>query len=83
MRAFARNLTSLVMCARCSWKFRVVLMCTPSILHDLLGERYLMCDPHRSLMEFIWFFSMSWFFCVRGLPKGQRAPVTSHLVVSS
>ncbi len=36
-RALARSLTSLVTCAMCSLKSRVVLMWNPSILYDLLG----------------------------------------------
>ncbi len=37
----AMSLTSLVMCARCSLKSSIVLMCTPSSLYDLFGGSYL------------------------------------------
>ncbi len=79
----AMSLTSLVMCARWSLKYRIVLMWTPSILYDLFGGRYLMWVPSRNFMECIWACSISRIFCVRGLPRAQSAPVASHLVVSS
>ncbi len=82
-RALAMSLTSLVMCARCSLKSNTVLMWTPSILYDLFGGRYLIRDPSRNVMEWIWACNISCFLCVRGLPRAHSAPVASHLVVSS
>ena len=58
-------------------------MCTPSILYDLFGGRYLICVPSRNWTECIWACSISWLVCVRGLPSAQSAPVASHFVVSS
>ena len=81
--ALAMSLTSLVMRARCSLKFRIVLMWTPSILYDLFGGRYLILVPSKNFMEVIWACNMSRLLCVRRLPRAQSASVASHLVVSS
>ena len=45
--ALASLRTSLVMLVKCSVKSRIGLMCTTSILYDLFGERYVMCDPSK------------------------------------
>jgi hypothetical protein len=42
-----------------------------------------MWDPSRMVMERISSYSRCWFLRMRGLPRAQRAPVASHLVVSS
>ncbi len=49
----------------------------------LFGGRYRMCDPSGNRMEFICSCSVCWFLEVSGLPKTQRAPDASHLLVSS
>ena len=45
MRALASLRTSLVMCMKYSLKSSSGLMCTPSILYDLFGARYVIGDP--------------------------------------
>ncbi len=47
MRALASLRKSLVMFVKCSLKSKNGLMCTPDILYDLFGGRYVMRDPSR------------------------------------
>ena len=47
VRALASLRTSLGMRMKCSLKSSSGLMCTPKILYDLLGGRYVMLDPSR------------------------------------
>jgi len=53
VRASANLRTSLAVCVKSSQKSRTELMCTPSILHDLFGGRYVMCHPSRKEMVLI------------------------------
>jgi len=50
VRTLASFLMFVVMCLRCSLKFIMRLMCTPSILYDLLGGRYRMGVPSSNLI---------------------------------
>ena len=56
--AVASFLTTLVLCVWCSLKSSTMLICTPSILCDFLGGRYLMCEP--SGMWWCWFALVLW-----------------------
>ena len=47
VRAFASLLTTLVMLMKCSLKSETGLICTPIILYELFGGRYVMRDPSR------------------------------------
>ena len=58
-------------------------MWTPNILYDLSGGMYLMCEPCEKAMVLICFWSVDWLLVVSGLPEAHRAPVASHLLVSS
>ena len=58
-------------------------MCTPSKLYDLLGGRYLIREPSGNVIVLIYSCSVGRFLLLRGLPRAHRAPVASHLVVSS
>jgi hypothetical protein len=42
-----------------------------------------MREPSRKVAVWICSCSVVWFLCVRGLPRAERAPVASHLVISS
>ncbi len=68
MRALASVRTSLVMCAKCSLKYKTGLMCTPSLLYDLLGGRYAMWDPAKNEIVLICCCSIFWFLVASGLP---------------
>jgi len=58
-------------------------MGTPSILYDLLGGRYLMCEPSGKPMVLICSWNVYWLLVVSGLPEANREPLASHLLVSS
>jgi len=74
---------SLVMWRKCSLKFSMGLMWTPSILHDLFGGRYFMWVPSANVIEFICTCSVVWVLWLRRLPSPQSDPVASHFEVSS
>ena len=44
---------------------------------------YWMRDTSKKVTMWIYFCSVAWFLCVRGLPRAQQAPAASHLVFSS
>ncbi len=50
-----------------SLKSKTGLMCTPSILYDRLGGRYMMWDLSRNVIVLICSCSVCWFFMVSGL----------------
>ena len=52
-RILASFFTSLVLWRKCSRKFSMGLMWTPSILYDLFGGRYLIWVPFVNVVEFI------------------------------
>ena len=79
----ARFLTSVVMSLRWSLKSSMGLICTPSILYDLFGGRYFIFVPSSNLIVLIWFVSRFMFALLIGLPYPHKAPVASHLEVSS
>ena len=79
----ARFLTSVVMCLRWSLKSSMGCICTPSILYDLLGGRYLMFVPSSNSIVLIWFVNRLMFALLIGFPYPHRAPVALHLEVSS
>ena len=54
----------------------MVFMCTPSILYDVLGGRYLSRVPSPSSIDSICCFRSNEFALATGLPICQRAPVT-------
>ena len=83
MRALASLRTSLVMCMTCSLKSSSGLMCTPIILYDLFGARYVMWDPSGKDIVLICSWRDAWFLGVSGLPRAHSASVVSHFVVSS
>jgi hypothetical protein len=83
VRALAYLRTSLVMCMKCSLNSSIGLMCTPNILYDLFGGRYVMWDPSRKDIVLICSWRDAWFFGVSGFPRAQSTPVASHFVVSS
>ena len=58
------------------------LICTPSILYDLFGDRYMMFVPSSYLIVLIWFISRLVLAVLSGFPYLQSALVASHLVVS-
>jgi hypothetical protein len=59
------------------------LMCTPNILYDLLGGRYLIREPSGNVIVLICSCSVVRCLLLIGFPRAHRAPVTLHLVVSS
>jgi len=61
-------LTSVVMCLIWPLKSSVGLMCTPSILYDLFGGRYLMSVPSLNLIVLIWFISRLVLALLMGFP---------------
>ncbi len=75
--------TSFVMCLWCSLKSSTILMCTPSILYYFLGGRYFIIVPSGNVMVWICSCRVFWFLLLSGLPRAHRAPVASHLLVSS
>jgi hypothetical protein len=79
----ASFLTSLVMKVWCSLKSRTMLMCTSSILYDLLGGRYFIREPSGNVIVLICSCSVFELLLLRGFHRAHRAPVASHLVVSS
>ena len=81
--SLASFLTSFVMKVRCSLKSRTMLMRTPSIFFYLLGGRYLISEPSGNVIVLIRSCSVVRFLLLRGFPRAHRAPVVSHLVVSS
>ena len=76
----ARFLTSVVMCLRWS---SMGLICTISILYDLFGGRHLIFVPVSNLIVLIWFVNWLMFALLIGFPYPYRAPVASHLDISS
>jgi len=83
VRTLAIFLTSVVMCLRWSLKSNMGLICTPNILYDLLGGRYLMFAPSSNLIVLLWLVSMLLLALLNVFPYPQRAPVASHLEVFS
>ncbi len=79
----ASFLTSVVMCFRWSLKSSMGLICTPSILYDLFGGRYLIFVPTSNLIVMIWLINRVMFVLLIGLPYPHKAPVASHFEVSS
>jgi hypothetical protein len=78
----ARFLTSMVMCFKWSLKSSMGLICTPSILYDLFGGRYLVFEvPSSNLIVFIWFINRFMFALLIGLPYPHKTPVASHFEV--
>ena len=72
-RALASFFTSLVMWRKCSLKFNMGLMWTPSILYDLFGGSYSMCVIIcANLTELIFYCSVVWFFVVDGVNKPRE-----------
>ena len=78
----ASFLTSVVMCLKWSLKSSMGLICTPSILYDLFGGRFLIFVPSSNLIVFIWVVNRLMFALLIGFPYPHRAPVTSHLEIS-
>ena len=83
VRVRASILTSVVICFRWSLKSSMGLISTPNILYDLFGGSYLMFVPSSNLIVLIWFVSRLMIALLIGLPYLHKAPVTSHLEVSS
>ena len=76
-------MTSVVMCFRWSLKSNMGLICTPSILYDLFGGRYLIFVPSSNFIVLIWLIRRLMFVLLIGLPYPHKAPVASHFEVSS
>ena len=83
VRVRASILTSVVICFRWSLKYNMRLICTPNILYDLFGGRYLIFVPSSNLIVLIWFINRFMFALFIGLPYPHKAPVASRLEVSS
>ena len=61
-------LTSVVMCLKWSLKSSMGLICTPNILYDLLGGRYLMFVPSSNLIVLICFVNRLVLVVLIGFP---------------
>ena len=68
MRALANLRKSLVMCMKCALKSSIGLMCTPNIVYDLFGGRYVMWEPSRKDILLICSWRDAWFCWVSGFP---------------
>ena len=79
----ASFLISVVICFRWSRKSSMGLICTPNILYDLLGGRYLMFVPSSNLIVRIWFVSRLVLALLIGFSYPHRDPVASYLAVYS
>jgi len=59
------------------------LMCTPSVLYDLFGGKYLMGVQSSNMIVEIWLRSRFVFSLLTEFPYPHIAHVASHFVVSS
>ena len=71
------------MCFRWSLKSSMGLICTPNVLYDLFGGRYLMFVPSSNLIVLTWFVNRLMLALLIGFLYPHRAPVASHLNVFS